>query len=62
NVYTPNNTNVSYSPAQMEQIQHQHQQQRMMATKTHGPMVGYHPGQQQMMAARARSMPYPMPP
>ncbi|CAF5005637.1 unnamed protein product, partial [Rotaria socialis] len=60
NVYTPNNTNVSYSPAQMEQIQHQ--QQRMMATKTHGPMVGYHPGQQQMMAARARSMPYPMPP
>ena len=25
-------------------------------------MVGYHPGQQQMMAARARSMPYTMPP
>ncbi|CAF1035791.1 unnamed protein product [Rotaria sordida] len=58
NIYTPNNTNVSYTPVQMEQIQ----QQRIMATKTHGSMVGYHPGQQQMMAARTRSMPYPMPP
>lgn len=43
----------------MEQIQ---QQQRLIATKSHGSMVGYHPGQQQMMAARSRSMPYPMPP
>ncbi len=50
----------------MEQIQQQQQQQqhqRMMSTKSSiGPMVGYHPGQQQMMAARSRSMPYPMPP
>jgi len=48
----------------MEQIQQQQQQQqRMMSTKASiNPMVGYHPGQQQMMAARSRSMPYPMPP
>jgi hypothetical protein len=65
-VYTPNNTNVPYTPIQMEQIQQQQQQQhqqRIMATKSSiGPMVGYHPGQQQMMTARSRSMPYPMPP
>jgi hypothetical protein len=54
-VYTPNNTNGPYTPVQMEQ--------RMMPTKSSiGPMVGYHPGQQQIMAARSRSMPYPMPP
>jgi hypothetical protein len=47
----------------MEQIQQQQQQQRIMATKSSlGPMNGYHPGQQQMMAARTRSMPYPMHP
>ncbi|CAF1418663.1 unnamed protein product [Adineta steineri] len=67
-VYTPNNTNVSYTPMQMEQIQHQHQQQqqhqqRMLASKSSiGPMTSYHPGQQQIMSARTRAMPYPMPP
>jgi hypothetical protein len=44
-------------------MQQQQQQQRMMASKSSlGPMVNYHPGQQQMMAARTRSLPYPMPP
>lgn len=44
----------------MEQIQ---QQQRMMSAKSSiGPMVGYHPGQQQILAARSRSMPYTIPP
>ncbi len=45
----------------MEQIQQQ--QQRIIASKSSiGPMVGYHAGQQQMVAPRTRSMPYPMPP
>jgi hypothetical protein len=55
-VYTPNNTNVSYTPVPMEQ-------QRIMPPKSSiGPMVGYHPGQQQILAARSRAMPYTMPP
>ncbi|CAF1674357.1 unnamed protein product, partial [Adineta ricciae] len=62
-VYTPNNTTMPYTPAQMDQIQQQQQHQRMMNAKSSiGPMVSYNAGQQQMMAARSRSMPYPMPP
>jgi arylamine N-acetyltransferase len=53
--YTTNGTDNGYTQAQM--------QQRMMAAKTGvgGPMVSYHPGQQQIMAARARAMPYAIP-
>ena len=49
----------------MEQIhQHHHpqQQQRMIHTKsTSGPISTYHPGHQQIISARTRSMPYPSP-
>ena len=51
----PNNNNPSYTPVPIET--------RMMPGKSSvGPVMGYHPGQQQIMAARSRSMPYPMPP
>jgi hypothetical protein len=43
----------------MDQIHHQ---QRTIPTKsTSGPISTYHPGHQQILSARARSMPYPSP-
>lgn len=54
-VYTP----IPYTPTTMEQM---HSQQRMNTTKSmSGPMPTYNAGHQQMMSARARSMPYPPP-
>ncbi|CAF4393209.1 unnamed protein product, partial [Rotaria sp. Silwood2] len=54
-VYTP----LPYIPTHIEQI---HPQQRIIASKSNaGPISTYHPGHQQMMSARARSMPYPSP-
>ncbi|CAF0890430.1 unnamed protein product [Adineta ricciae] len=55
NVYTP----LSYPPNHMEQIPHQ--QRLITAKSTSGPIATYNAGQQQMHAARARSMPYPSP-
>ncbi|CAF0950190.1 unnamed protein product [Rotaria sp. Silwood1] len=60
-VYTP----LPYTPTQMEQIHHQQQQQqqqRIITSKSApGPISNYHPGHQQIMSARTRSMPYPSP-
>ncbi|CAF1159396.1 unnamed protein product [Rotaria sordida] len=62
-VYTP----LSYTPTHMEHIHHpqqqQQQQQRIITTSKSipGPISTYHPGHQQIISARARSMPYPSP-